>query len=383
MRITLDTRRLRPTQRVLFAPLDAVYAMYSYQSGKTTGAIAWALHSVLTNPGAIVWYACPTYTQARMCFRRMLALRPRSAASRTELWIELPGGGRVWFKSTHNPNSLYGESVDALVVDEASEVTPEARLALESRLDATGGPRRYIGNRRGTNWFTEWCDSGADNVHLLTGQQAVDAGIMRAELLEERRRTMPPLLFREGYELEAVSALNPFLGWQGLPDTLADGPAAAWGVDVAFAPDAYAICGVGEDGAVVHLEEWRGVPFAASAARVAELAGGAPVLVDVTGVGQPHCEQLRAAGVDASEYRFTQSSRQALLEGLAVRVAQGGTTLPEPARAQAARFTTAARVGGVRYESTAKSTIGDDSVMALALALWHLDHRPRFWLGAA
>src|SRR5271155_1618335 len=73
-------------------------------------------------PGRLVWYVAPTYKQAkRIAWKPLKALtRPYWAATpnETRLRVELISGGTTYLKGADNYDSLRGDGLDSLVLDE-------------------------------------------------------------------------------------------------------------------------------------------------------------------------------------------------------------------------------------------------------------------------
>jgi hypothetical protein len=89
--------------------------------------------------------------------------------------------------------------------------------------------------------------------------------------------------------------------------------------------------------------------------------------VDSTGVGDPILEDLQREGIAIEGLKFTSSSKQQLMEGLATAIQQGKIGFPEGAITNELQvFEYQFTSNGVRY--SAPSGFHDDCVMALALA---------------
>lgn len=183
----------------------------STKSGKTVPCLIWLAEQAMAGrEGQNFWWVAPIYPQAEIAYRRMKAGIPR------ELWksndsdrrLTLVNGTVIWFKSGEKPDGLYGEDVYAAVVDEASRVREDSWHALRSTLTATRGPVRIIGNVQGrTNWFYRMAreaERGAPGMRYrkVTADDAVAAGILDAQEIEDARRIYPPSVFRELYMAE-------------------------------------------------------------------------------------------------------------------------------------------------------------------------------------
>lgn len=129
--------------------------------GKTAlGSLATVFgHGKGTRKGAIrggrVWWVAPDYPIAEKIWRDLKHLCEPVQTHKDEVdrRIDLPGGGSVTVKSAHKPDSLVGEGLDGIVIDEAAKVHPDAWYrSLRPTVSDTGGWALFIGTPNGYNW---------------------------------------------------------------------------------------------------------------------------------------------------------------------------------------------------------------------------------------
>lgn len=359
----------------------------STKAGKTVACIAWLIEQAVksSRAGASYWWVAPSYAQAEIAFRRLKRGIPRSVytSNASKLSLTLVNGATIWFKSAEKPDGLYGEDVYAAVIDEASRVREESWFAVRSTLTATRGPVRIIGNVKGRkNWFyrlARRAEAGEPGMHYakLIAADAVAAGVLAAEEVEDARRALPEQVFRELYLAEpSDDGGNPF-GMAAIAaccaERMSSHPAACWGWDLAKSTDWTVGVALDEAGAVCRFERWQG-PWRETIARIRETTGALPALVDATGVGDPIVETLQRseegllAASNFEGFKFGAGSKQQLMEGLAVAIQRGEVAFPEggPLRAELEAFEFAYSRTGVRY--AAPEGVHDDCVCALALA---------------
>lgn len=354
----------------------------STKSGKTVSGIAWIVEKALAGKsGWNYWWIAPGYTQAGIAYRRIkqgLTKGSFTAFDTPTPRISTMVGSWIWFKSADDPDALYGEDVYAALVDEASRMSEDAWHAIRSTLTATRGPVRIIGNVKGRrNWFyslARKAEAGAPNMHYskITADDAVEAGVLDAEEIEDARQTLPEKIFRELYYAEPGDDTgNPF----GLDHIrhctvggLASGPVVAWGIDLAKSQDYFVCIGLNENGEVAAFHRWRGVPWRQSIRRVWLLVGeDTPALVDSTGVGDPVLEELQHEHGNFMGYTFSAVSKQKLMEGLAVSIQSREMKFPQgPISQELESFGYENTRTGIRY--SAPQGEHDDCVCSLALA---------------
>ena len=143
---------------------------------------AWA-------PGRLAWYVAPTYKQAkRVAWKPLKQLtRPYWAGkpNETDLRIELVGGGTICLRGADNYDSLRGDGLDFLILDEyaciAREAWPEVlRPALADR----EGRALFIGTPRGHNHFYDLFQAAQGKSDWATFQFTTEEGgnVPRQEL---------------------------------------------------------------------------------------------------------------------------------------------------------------------------------------------------------
>jgi len=75
----------------------------------------------------------------------------------------LPGGGPIAIKSADAPESLRGEGLDLLVLDEAAYILPDVwDAALRPALSDRKGGAIFISTPAGYNWFHEVYTRGCE-----------------------------------------------------------------------------------------------------------------------------------------------------------------------------------------------------------------------------
>jgi hypothetical protein len=358
----------------------------STKAGKTVAAIAWIIEQALQrSPGDNVWWIAPISGQSEIAFRRIKrGLTPGTftAKESPEPKIQLMNGVTIWFKSGDKPDSLYGEDVYAAVIDEASRVKEESWYAVRSTLTATHGPINIIGNVKGRkNWFyrlaraaeKEQGDETSNmNYAKITVLDAIEAGVVTQEEMEDARKQLPENVFRELYMAEpADDGGNPF-GLQHIEACTVEGlspyPPVAFGIDLAKKQDFFVVIGLDKHGQVCRFHRWQRVPWRESINRVWNIIGeDCPALVDSTGVGDPVLEELQVGHGNIHGFLFSQVSKQRLMEGLAVSIQSHEIRFPNGVlKLELESYEYEYTRTGVRY--TAPQGEHDDCVCALALA---------------
>jgi hypothetical protein len=370
----------------------------STKAGKTVGCLVWLTEEALKGrPGQNFWWVAPIRDQATIAFRRLKQMLPRHLyeAHQGDRTLSLRNGAVIWFKSADRPDSLYGEDVYAAVVDEATRVKEDAWHAVRSTLTATEGPIRIIGNVKGRrNWayrLARTAQSGAPHMAYakITCLDAVRAGLLSLEEVEDAQHQLPDAVFRELYLAEpSDDAGNPF-GLCAIRRCIAPrspGMPVVWGWDLGKARDWTVGIALDRRGCVSQVERFQ-LPWERTIPAILQATGVTPALVDSSGVGDPVLEALQVRGHVESAFegfKFTHSSKQQLMEGLALAIQQQEIQFPAGVIVdELETFEYVYTRTGVRY--AAPAGLHDDAVCALALACAHLTtvaNRPSLAAGA-
>lgn len=194
----------------------------SSKAGKTSGCVVWEGEEAMKGKdGHNYWWVAPTYAVAKIAFRRMkryLVPKEFFTVNDTEHTITLATGSRIFFKSGENPDNLYGEDVYAVVIDEATRIKEEAWHAIFTTLTATKGKCKIIGNVKGAdNWvyrLAREAEKGTKQnwkYFKITAADAVEAGILDQDVIDEAERTLPRGIFLElYYAIPFVNSSNKF-----------------------------------------------------------------------------------------------------------------------------------------------------------------------------
>jgi hypothetical protein len=384
---SISIRYNRPA--LAFYQLDALfndsrYALIesSTKAGKTSACLVWLIEQCLQGKiGENYWWVAPVYSQARIAFRRLKAGLPRESytANESELTLTLINGARIVCKSAEKPDNLFGEDCFACVVDEASRIREEAWHAVRTTLTATRGKARLIGNVRGRrNWFYKLArkaEAGETDMSYqkITCFDAIDAGILSEDEIEDARRQLPDNVFRELYLAEASDdTANPF-GLLAIRDCIApmsNQKPVCFGLDLAKSVDWTCLIGLDIKRKVCLFERFQ-KSWLDTTETIRRIVGNVPCLTDSTGIGDSILESLQKDRRQNFEgFKFSSPSKQQLMESLSLAIQKREIFFPEGVIVnELESFEYEYTRTGVKY--SAPSGMHDDAVCALALANFH------------
>ena len=127
--------------------------------GKTT-ASAMEATFYASQPNQRIWLVGLSYDKADLMFREVWDKMVKGhqndiiKASEKERYIKFKWGTTVEAKSADNPDSLVGEGLDLLIVDEAAKVRPRIwDMYLSPTLSDRKGKAVFISTPEGFNWL--------------------------------------------------------------------------------------------------------------------------------------------------------------------------------------------------------------------------------------
>jgi hypothetical protein len=132
-------------------------------------------------PGRVAWYVAPTYKQAkRIAWKPLKQLtRPFWATqpNETDLRIELITGGTIALRGADNYDSLRGEGLDFVVLDEFASMALEAWTeVLRPALSDRSGQALFIGTPKGRNHFYELFQAAPEQAGWAAFQYTTEQG---------------------------------------------------------------------------------------------------------------------------------------------------------------------------------------------------------------
>ena len=201
----------------------------STKCGKTFSHIFWLFELAHTGKeGYNYWWIAPIYSQAEIAFKRLMRKVAESGAyiiNRSSLSITTPLGTVITFKTADNPNALYGENVYGFVFDEYSRAKEDAWFALRTTTSYTRAKGKFIGNVVARNWawdLARKAEKGLDpdfEYFKVTAYQAVEAGILSADEVEQAKKDLPTRIFKMLYMADFSEVEGALWSWNLIDST--------------------------------------------------------------------------------------------------------------------------------------------------------------------
>jgi hypothetical protein len=173
--------------------------------------------------GRLAWYVGPTYKQAKRIVWKPLKEMTwpywASQPNETDLRIELITGGTISVRGADNYDSLRGDGLDFLVLDEYASIAREAWLeVLRPALADRQGKALFIGTPRGYNHFYELYQAAQNQPNWATFQFTTEeGGNVPKEEIQSATHELDERTFRQEFQasfenLGSVSFTSPSIG---------------------------------------------------------------------------------------------------------------------------------------------------------------------------
>lgn len=378
---------LHPRQREI-ALDDARFkvAAAGRRFGKTR--LGAALCMMTAGAGGRAWWVAPTYPVAQVGWRliRRMALQiPGAEVRQAERIATLPNGGEIQVRSADNPDSLRGEGLDFVVMDECAFIHEDAwQEALRPALADRKGRALFISTPKGRNWFWRlWQRCIDDHDHEWRGWQLPTAAnpYIDPTEIEAARLGLPERIFAQEFLAQFLDDAGGVFrrvmdAATATPqDGMIGGHEYTFGVDWGRSNDFTAVAVLDVTTAeLVALDRFNQIDYSLQLTRLTALYERfrpRAIVAEANSMGQPLIEQLQAVGLPVVPFTTTAASKQIAVDALAlafergsIRIIPDATLIAELQAYEAERLPS----GMLRYG--APNGMHDDTVMALMLA-WH------------
>ena len=170
--------------------------------------------------GGRAWWVAPSYKLAAVGWRGVTLLArqiPGADVRQGDRIVQLSTGGTVQVRSADDPQSLRGEGLDFVVLDECAYMRAEAWTeALRPALSDRQGGALFISTPRGLNWFRALWLRGQDrsqNDWRSWTFKTSDNPFIAPEEIEAARGDLLSRIFKQEYEADFLED-NPGALWK-------------------------------------------------------------------------------------------------------------------------------------------------------------------------
>jgi phage FluMu gp28-like protein len=323
--------------------------------------------------GKSVAYVTPTFLLSKVFFDELLKHLPDGSykTNRSDLIIEFTTGGKIRFFTGTRLDSFRGLKFHKVIIDEASFIPDLEQGWLNSirpTLTDYQGGAIFLSTPRGTNYFYSLYLKGGEKDWSSFKFTTYDNPTIPSTEIDAAKTQLPLAVFEQEYMANpAENSANPFGNdfIRKCIGTMSGKIPICFGIDLAKSVDWTVVIGLDDLGQVCYFDRFQ-MDWHNTKENIKRLPK-AHILVDSTGVGDPILEDLQRSGIQIEGLKFTSSSKQQLMEGLATAIQQNKITYPEGIITEELNiFEYQFTSNGVKY--SAPSGFHDDAVVALALA---------------
>lgn len=251
-------------------------AVVGRQFGKTCIAENIFTYWALNNDNARLMWVSPTDSQAQKVYQEIVFALVESGCikskkqSKGDTEISFHNGSKMLFRSAASEDSLRGNSIHYMIVDEAAFVKRETVEAiLLPMLNVTGRKCLFITTPKGKNYIYDYFLKGkTEKTWNSLRFSSLDSPLVNKDIIDVFRSTLPTKLFQQEIEAEFVDSASVFNNVQELLHLeRLEAPQAGKkyyaGIDVGIITDSTVLTIIDEDNKVVNFYKWTDVqaPF--------------------------------------------------------------------------------------------------------------------------
>ena len=383
--LTVKPPTLHPKQReIAVNPARFKVLAAGRRWGKTR--LATTLCTAAALEGGRAWWVAPSFPIASIgwrILRRLAQQVPGVEIREGDRRITYPSGGTVTAKSADNPDSLRGEGLDFVALDEFSFMKEAAWAeALRPALADRQGRAIFISTPKGRNFFWRLWQRAQSEAGWRAWRYPTSSNPhIPANEIEAARTHLPERIFSQEFLAEFVDdAGGVFRGVMKaataeMQEEAQDDHQYIFGVDWGKHADFTAIAVLDTtDSALVAIDRFNQIDYAFQVERLRILYDRfqpMTIIAERNSMGEPLIEQLQRDDLPVQPFTTTNASKTQAIEALALALEREDLSiLANPVLVGELQAYEAQRLPSGMLRYNAPSGMHDDTVIALALA-WH------------
>jgi len=334
----------------------------------------------------VAWFS-PTYKMLADAWREVKGFCADAIIekSETEHRLVVVGGGILDMWSLEDANAGRGRKYGRIVVDEAAmtaNLEDAWTQAIRPTLTDLAGDAWFLSTPKGRNYFWRLFTQGQgdDHAEWVSWQMPSSANpFLDPTEIEAARLLLPDRAFRQEYLAEFIeesggvfrNVLESVETGRSLNEPPQANETYTMGIDLARVQDFSVITILDGSGRQVYHERFNQIAWERQIGAIVQAAQAyrARVIVDSTGVGDPIFERLRKATLNVSGYQLTNTSKESMIDSLAMALEQNRLRLMDiPAQTNELLAYEYELTPSRNVRMNAPQGLHDDCVIALALA---------------
>lgn len=244
-------------------------AVIGRQFGKTLLASNVAIYWALNDPKSNIFFVSPTDNQNLRIYNDIINAVIESGCIKSRKMprggteILFQNGSKILFRSAMAEDSLRGQPVEYMILDEAAFIKKETIDSILLPMMAVKGKKMYVSSTpKSKNWVYDWYMKGqTDPKYKSFRFSTYDSPYANEELINMFRESMPDKLFQQEIEAEFIDSASVFNNIRDVmildrvKTPLAGGEYYA-GIDIGIINDATVLSILDKNGDLVNYYRW-------------------------------------------------------------------------------------------------------------------------------
>ena len=265
-------KQMEIVQACLDPDIFFIVSIVGRQFGKTTIAENMAIYWALNQPNSIVYWVSPTDSQAQKVYKEIVNAIIESGAVKSKKMpkgdteIVFQNGSKILFRSAASEDSLRGQSVDYMILDEAAFIKRDTiETILLPMLNVRGKKCLFISTPKGKNYLYDYFLRGKTEPKWKSLRYSTyDSPLANKDLIDMFKATLPDKLFQQEVEAEFVDSSSIF---NNISDVMCleplnepkEGGRYFAGIDIGLINDASVLSIIDENGDLVKYYRWENI----------------------------------------------------------------------------------------------------------------------------
>ena len=335
--------------------------------------------------GKRAWWVAPSYPMAAIGWRMLKKLAvqiPGVAIREMDRLITMPGGGTVQVRSADHPDSLRGDGLDFVVLDECAFVKEDAWTeALRPALADRKGRALFISTPKGRNWFWRLWQQTESSEWKSWRFTSYDNPYIQASEIDAARDGLPERVFRQEFMAEFLDdaggvfrrVLDAVTAAQ--QDSAQPGHDYVMGVDWGKTSDFTVLTVLdATTNEACFVDRFNQIDYSVQVGRLQALAARFNpynIVVERNSIGEPLIEQLARLNLPVQPFTTTNATKAQAIDALSLAFERSEIRIiNDPVLINELQAYEMQRLPSGLLKYSAPDGLHDDCVMSLALA-WH------------
>lgn len=354
------------------------------QFGKTLLAENLAIYWAINDPGCTVFFVSPTDNQNQRIYRDITEAvigsgcikskkMPRGGAE-----IIFTNGSKILFRSAAQEDSLRGQPVEYMIIDEAAFIKRETIEGVLLPMLSVMGKKMYISSTpKSKNWLYDWFLRGKTDKNYRSFRfSTYDSPYANKDMIQVFKDTLPDKLFKQEIEAEFVDASSVFNNIGELmvlnrcEEPIA-GQSYYGGIDIGLINDASVLTILDKDGNMVNYYRWDNVEAPELIEEIVKINDKwkfKSLYIENNNQGLTIYQELKRKIHNLKDFNTNQKSKPEIINNLihAFNMKSIKVIKDEYLRIELEAFVFKQRDGKIKF--MADNGFHDDCVMSLAIA---------------